>query len=983
MAESRRFGTEAERDSLEKHTMNLKMLPVAIVLLLSLAIPANASESATAALALREAGRKNGLCLVVGETDGKLTAALAKASSMYVQGCTRSSTAVQPARKALVAAGVVARSSIVLRESAHLPYADNLINLLVCANLGKSGVSAAEVLRVLTPGGVALLGGAGSASAALKKAGGKGTKATRSFLTFTKPLNQNMDVWTHNLGGPDMSYVNSDKAAGPWAGIRWVADPRWGALTAAYHGRVTAGGQLYYIENRAAPGGKILAWLVARDAWNGCELWRLPAGPLPKYSNVGATLTCDESRVYCVEDNKTLIARDGRSGRKLREYAPGFRPTVVTSMGSVLLTCDMSISPAVATRVAALEKKSGRLLWKRPGIAHPPAENGTAFVLTAKDLEAVNVATGASRWKVKITNAPGRARSFCKAGVIYVTYTRPWKPMGLMVAYDAKTGALLWKKESPRCGYGALPYADELWMLTRMKTGGKGNTVQVCVLDPRTGSIKREFRAKGTVNGKCYPTKGSGDYLLYSNSWTLKRKDGITLRQDTVRAPCTLGQMPANGMTYYLPHHCDCQVTLRGMLAMAREGTRKWLPNGGKGSGPRLFASASAPAALAERPDDWPMYRRDIARSNFTPAKLPGKLKPLWSEKLGESRLTQTVSAYGIVCTTEPQAHRVFARDAASGKELWSFVADGRTEWPPALHRGLCLFSTGAGSVYALDAKTGKKIWRLRAAPAEKYIAEESQFASAWPVIGGVMPMDGKIFFASGRSVGADGGMWIFAADAATGKVRWRRRGGSSGDIFASDGKKLMLTRTFYQISNGARIGGATRKKLPGLLHATHYLGNVSVLDYMACVEPLLSSQKHIELTDGRITGEALAFSKKLGVAAWRYRFGVPKKMMKKKRKNQRFLYATGGGKNKWLLDENIKQQMVGVVLAGETAYMAGLPVSLDPKDKSELWVLSGVDGKRLQTISLGSRPVYDGLSAAGGRLYLATENGTLTCYGK
>lgn len=53
-------------------------------------------------------------------------------------------------------------------------------------------------------------------------------------------------------------------------------------------------------------------------------------------------------------------------------------------------------------------------------------------------------------------------------------------------------------------------------------------------------------------------------------------------------------------------------------------------------------------------------------------------------------------------------------------------------------------------------------------------------------------------------------------------------------------------------------------------------------------------------------------------------------------------------------------------MLAGDTAYAAGLPTSLDPNDKSELWVLSGADGKKLQTITLEGRPVYDGLSAAG-----------------
>ena len=150
----------------------------------------------------------------------------------------------------------------------------------------------------------------------------------------------------------------------------------------------------------------------------------------------------------------------------------------------------------------------------------------------------------------------------------------------------------------------------------------------------------------------------------------------------------------------------------------------------------------------------------------------------------------------------------------------------------------------------------------------------------------------------------------------------------------------------------------------------------------MACVEPALTSEKHIELTDGQTTGENLAFHGSFGVAAWRNRFGVPKTMVKKEWKyNQRFIYANEGGTVKWLLDEGVKQQMVGVVLAGDMAYFAGVPTSLDPNDKSELWVLAGADGKKLQVLPLDSRPVYDGLSAAGGRLYLATEDGRLMCF--
>jgi outer membrane protein assembly factor BamB len=958
---------------------------------LALAGAALAAEPATelAGFIRQAAGLDAGLAVVVNDSTGQLTAALAKGNRLYVQGCSWDAKGLPGARAALVAEGVAERASLVWSEADGIPYTDNIANLLVLPAWGSRPVDASELLRVLAPEGVALVGNDANPAAIsgldvkLKQAGAKDVKplARKGWMQFSKPVDREFDTWTHNLGGPDLSYVNSDKAAGPWAEVRWVGTPRWGALYMSYSGRVSAGGRLYYIENRAGKAGTEV-WLVGRDAWNGFEYWRQSIGAPAKYGNAGSSLACDDTRVFCVEENTTLVARDGRTGKKLREYAPGFMPRQVTSAESVLLTCNLNLNPPVATQVVALDKDSGKTLWTRPGIVHPPVENGTAFVLTKTELEGVDLVSGASRWKVKTESAAGYIRLFCKAGIVYAIYAPPYKPAELLVAHDAKTGALLWKKVQPDCGYGVMPYADELWLLKYgSASGGKGDNVSARVLDPHTGSVKRELTPKGTVGGHCYPLKGCADYLLYSSSWTLDRTPGTSLGQGTVRSPCNLGQMPANGMTYYLPHHCDCGVTLRGMLAMSRAGKKAWLPEGASEGATRLFPAGAAPAAAAaEKPEDWPIYRKDTARSNFTPAKLPDQLQLLWKEKLGASRLTQAVAAYGSVVVAEPESHRVCARDAATGRERWSFVADGRLDFPPALHKGLCLFGTAAGSVYALDAATGRELWRLRAAPAEKYIADEGQFASAWPVIGGVMPLNGEIFFTCGRAAKVDGGLWLLAVNAATGKVRWRVQGGSSADMFLSDnGKELLLTKNFYNVSNGGRAG---RQDFKGLLHTTHYLTPVAIQDYMACVEPNLAHQKHVDLTDKRITGENLAFSDKLGVAAWRYRFGVPKELMKKEKTDQRFLYAKADGKQLWLIDENLRLQMTGVVLAGDTAYMAGIPTPPDPTQKAELWVLAGADGKKLQTLPLDSYPVYDGLSAANGRLYLATEDGVLTCFG-
>lgn len=952
-----------------------------LALFLVAAVRAGAAEdpSAVAKFVTQSAQLNQGMCLNLGDADGTLTAALAAQSKLVVQGCTWNPKQVKAAHDVISRAGCLERASNTFIEVEYLPYADNLVNLVVSAAWGEVPCSAEEIARVLAPGGSAILGNDQRPTAVeglaekLKQAGIKEVQmlSRKGWCKFVKPANPDHDAWPHRLGGADLSSVNNDKIAGPWEEIRWVGDPRWGALYLSYLGRVTAGGRMYYKENRAAAGGGVQAWLVARDAYNGLELWRVPNGPAFKQSYYAQdeTLTCDEQRVYTVEESGLLV-RDGRTGVTLKIFAPGFTPLAVTSAGTALLASSKA-------KAAALDKETGKLLWSRPSACHPPAEGNQAFVFAANELEAVDLLSGSTRWKTKAEEAKGDAQVFSKSDVVYVVRKVPYKPVTSIAAFDAKNGAQLWKQDTTSGGYALLPYKDELWLLDR-DNSKKSDNLSAQVLDPRSSAKKRAFTAKGQVPGHCYAPKGTGNFLLYGDSWYLDRKSEASNGLDTVRSPCRLGQMPANGLTYFFPHHCDCGVTLRGLLGLAPRGTRRWPVEDGK---PQVFTAGAAPAPLADTPGDWPMYRKDTRRSNATTASLPEQVKQLWSVSAGKSKLTQATLAYGLAFAAEPAAQTVFARDAATGKEGWTFVADGRVEYPPALHQGLCIFSTHAGSVYALEARTGREVWRLRAAPTQKFIAEEGRFASVWPVIGGVMPMNGELFFSCGRSASVDGGIWIFCVEAVTGQVRWRTKGGTCGDLFLSDGTSLMLTEVFYQLKTGAKHPAA--KNLGGLLHTTNYLSQVSIADYMACVEPHLSSNKHIELTNGSISGENLAFNEQLGVAAWRYRFGVPASLMKKDKQDKRFIYGSAGKSVSWCLDDEIKQQMVGVVLAGDKAYLAGVPVSQDPQDKSELWILAAGSGKKLQTVNIDGRPVYDGLSAAQGRLYVSTEDGKLICLGQ
>ena len=91
----------------------------------------------------------------------------------------------------------------------------------------------------------------------------------------------------------------------------------------------------------------------------------------------------------------------------------------------------------------------------------------------------------------------------------------------------------------------------------------------------------------------------------------------------------------------------------------------------------------------------------------------------------------------------------------------------------------------------------------------------------------------------------------------------------------------------------------------------------------------------------------------------------------------------------KW--QKMIPLRIRAMVLAGESLFAAGPPDVVDANDPlatfegrkgAQLQVFSAKDSTLLKSHSLSSLPAFDGLSAAGGRLYLATTDGKILCMG-
>ena len=323
------------------------------------------------------AGVNAGVCVHLGCGNGELTAELARNSRLLVHGLALNRENVPRARQHIQSQKLYGPASVVYwrqgnaGNSAKLPYADNLVNLVVVDDLPRllKGRSTQRVLeevrRVLCPLGTVVLGkrtgvgGRASVSEAgirksLKKLGFercRGIKEHGLWVQARKPWPEEMDDWTHWKRGADGNPVSKDLLVGPPTHIRWMTDPIWPTRAHVTDvPMVTANGRFFfgYSDQFYAPAirGEPEPVLIARDAFNGTFLWQYPF-PAFKIVNVkystGAflarrTVVAAGDRVYAVPElGKPAIALDAATGKKVMTYTDAGSPEQVIYTGGTLV----------------------------------------------------------------------------------------------------------------------------------------------------------------------------------------------------------------------------------------------------------------------------------------------------------------------------------------------------------------------------------------------------------------------------------------------------------------------------------------------------------------------------------------------------------------------------------------------------------------------------------------------------------------------
>ncbi|HUS38155.1 MAG TPA: PQQ-binding-like beta-propeller repeat protein [Thermoguttaceae bacterium] len=301
------------------------------------------------------------------------------------------------------------------------------------------------------------------------------------------------------------------------------------------------------------------------------------------------------------------------------------------------------------------------------------------------------------------------------------------------------------------------------------------------------------------------------------------------MRQDWLRGSCRYGVLPCNGLLYTPPDQCFCYVGAKidGFIATSGADTTATLDprsperllQGPAYGSPVAFPSEghrNAPPNGRAASADWPSYRADAKRSGSNrQANVSRKLQKQWEIALG-GKLTQPTIAAGKVFVAAVDRQTVCAFDAATGEQLWKFIAGGRVDSSPTYHTGLLLFGANDGRVYCLDASNGELVWRFLAAPNDRRIVAFGQVESPWPVHGSVLVMNSLAYVAAGRSTLIDGGAHFYALEPRFGNVVHYAHAeqprpdlskdigehfamdGSSIDVLTTDGKHVFCTQEMF-----------------------------------------------------------------------------------------------------------------------------------------------------------------------------------------
>jgi len=1026
---------------------------------------------------LRAAGIRGGLIVHLGCGNGRLTAALGRSGRFVVRGLEREEQALTEARRHIAAEGVYGRTSVGRWDGKGLPFRDNLVNLVVSERPVEIGRK--EIMRALAPRGVLLVRKGERWDKQVKP----WPEDIDEWTHFLHGPDNNAVARDRVVGPPrrlqwiadpihlrSHEHLNSVSAVVSARGrIFYIIDE---GATAA----VVAPPKWRLVARDAFNG--LLLWKRELGPWEGhFRLFR--SGP----PAIARRLVAVGDRAYATLGyGKQVAAFDAATGQTLHTYeATKGALEIVCEKGRLFVVVGeidanapsdpsrrfAATPPPREKGIVAVDAAAGRVLWTRRD-KHTAAlmpttlavSDGRVFFQNIRQVICLEAATGREKWRadrpVCTTRLSWSAPTLVACGgvvlsadgstggvsagaargaddVQWVMSDRDIRrhPVGDLVALDAKTGKRLWTGRSLQgfCNPGDVFVIDDLvWAGANVSPRQVGLDTAV---DLRTGQVKRrrpDNRLPVGGHTRCHRDKATQRFLVLGGVGVefVDVKDWSWNANPWVRGTCQYGVMPCNGLLYSPPDSCACrpEARLHGFTAMA--------PASAKAPGPKPTAPqlVKGPAYAAVRdegkaprnadPGAWPTYRCDGARSGRTRAPVPAQLQRAWRTEIGGKLTSLTVGA-GKVFVSRADAHAVFALDAGSGRIAWSRTVGGPVDSPPTLHRGLVIFGCRDGRVYCLRASDGELAWRFRAGPDDRSLIAMEGVESVWPVHGSVLVRDGLVWFAAGRSPYLDGGIRLYALEAASGRTVVTKAidaaaGGTPPmlpDILSTSGDLVYMRwmgldakgetaravkphlfsatgflddtwwhRTYWQYGTWMRggFGGwpqAARQTPAGRL----MVADDDTLFGFGRSRYDVGNPKDVHAGHVGLVKDGYQDSGRIDPSRNPYRlFSSPKPSDAKRRRGRPAV------KHNWRVA--VPMLVRGMVLADATLFIAGPAAGEENRGLSELdavrpgllWAVSTSDGGKLADCRLSAAPVLDGMAAIPGRLLISCVDGSVCC---
>jgi outer membrane protein assembly factor BamB len=940
-----------------------------------------------------------GICLLLGASNLDLAKDLAENSELYIQVIQADEKLAEKWSFEIAASPL--RFKINIRNSSFQTdhYGSNLINLIIVKNESEiKNISSEDINRILTPRGFLL--STSKISPLPKESASVENEPLKKFFYQT--------IFRKNT-------INLEWA--PADSLKWRADPR-AHIAIGFMGATHGSGKFAYRETMETKDSfpKIGNTLFVRDSFNGRIIWQLEepnisGNPwsISGWSPQNHCMALDESsQFFYITLDKKLVCLDAETGKqKGIVINENVNPSVILIHDNKYLLYNNTIYST--TDYKKIFNFAGNFIFQKDKI----------YTLASNILKVYQLNDGKIILEKKLDwfdpKLAQKIRLYLLCDSLLLAQNEKWTRPFSLSSLDPNTGEKNWSIDMP--GLFSLPARPETpngksFADVPQYTEQNGKIIAFAILggyygdhqegnftriDPKTGKIEeQDYGYQGKLYGSnCNNgVRALGDYLYYWHNIWYNFKTGERIYPYLIHPGCFLQSTASHSYIYNLPSRKSGSID--GITSIGPTDFKFDQSVGGK-----HLKSSNKKATIQEptKDTDWPMFRHDQSRGNFTAnTTITSELKLAWSNTIGKTDhsfsmmmerrtgLTSASIAYGLAFVADIDSNCIIATEISSGKIVWQRSMPTRVDFAPSIFNGMCFLAGKDGWAYCLDAKTGTSIYQVLGAPKERFIGGQEKLESLWPAPTDIFIKNGIGYISNGFAANIHGGSRFMAFDTNNGKNIWANCIFTPETIAGYPGamhypgiftgtkntEAVYLNGIGIDMKTGEVLKEGNKNYREGF---TPFLkGKIdSLLSFGNNLGRTNEDRAHDLFSDGKVAGRCLAFDETSSVA-----FTFKPKGESFLNTGECRLVAHSAGKEIWAT-EPIELLVDDIVLTPKFAFVVGHYYRI--KGEPELWVLSREDGKVLNKYPVNGIPAFGGMSLSENNLYVATRDGKLICF--